>query len=139
MVIQLRMENAKLQAERQVSQQAEKTQLWGQIAQYAIPIVESLLANMKGNQQQDIVSLIKSATESIKDLSEVRQNFAGATPQNEGVGGTDIAALISAIGQSLQVMAANRQPMPQVPPQIVQQQSMAMPYAQAQEYRKGIK
>lgn len=118
MVIQLQVENAKLQAEREASQGAEKTQLWGQIAQYVIPIVESLLQGMKGNQQQDIVAVIKSATESIKELAEAKQILA-APVQNEG--GGDVASIIGAIAQTLQGMSANRQPMPQVPPPMVQQ------------------
>jgi hypothetical protein len=100
MVLQLQIENAKLQAEREASQGVEKTQLWGQIAQYALPFIETLFASMKGNQQQDVVSVIKSATESIKELSEIKQTLTGPAAQSNSEG--EMGTIISAIAQALQ-------------------------------------
>jgi hypothetical protein len=115
MLIQQQIEMERLKAEREYGGKENQGQLIAQLIALAEPFLGAFAQKIAdGGGNQDVVSVIETATRSIKELSDVRNQLVGDT-KGEG-GGSELSAImqgIAAVMQTMQNRASVPQPMPQ--------------------------
>ena len=105
---QVQSEKARLEAELEHFRTQDRNDLFGQIATFVSPLIQTLVTRAAGNESNDPAGVINAAMEALRGLAEIREMVAPASGGG-GKEGSELGQMIAGIGLALENINRMRQ------------------------------